>query len=783
MNTITTKLLGRLRNVTQAGDGWKACCPAHENRNPSLSISEASDRVLIRCFAGCSPQAVVEAVGMSISDLFIDTRTNGQARTKSAKPGKVFGTADEAIGVWSRLLGKKTAGEWQYRDAQGELVAVAIRFDQPDGSKEFRPVSRNGSGWVLKAPATPRPLYRLDELVKLPPETRIYIGEGERPTDAAWSVGLPATTSFGGSQAATRTDWTPLAGRDVVILPDYDDPGGKYARDVMRLLARLSPRPTVRVVELPNLPVGGDIVEHIAARVAAGDSSSIIRDAIDEMAEAAAVIEPPTDKKAKDSGDGDDEKRPKKSAATRAVELAQATQFALWHTPAGDAFTSIRREGHVEHWAVMGREFRRWLTGLYYKVTQDAMTVEAITGALNVIAAQAVCDGDEHDAFVRVAKFDGKIYVDLCNSTWQVVEVGSDGWRVLNTPPVRFRRFKAMLPLPNPERGGRIDDLRQLVNVTDSTWPLVVGWLLVCFLPESKYPLLALFAEQGSGKTTAARLLRALIDPNISPLRSEPRKEENLIIAANNSWVVAFDNLSSIPDWLSDALCRLATGGGFSTRTLYTNDEETIFSVTRPTMLTSIEDVASRSDLLDRCVVAHLPTIPSDQRKTEAELQAAFTEMQPRLLGALLDAVAVGLKREHDVRPERLPRMADFAKWVIACEPGLGWPPGTFMAAYDDNRSEANELALESSLIWKPLSELLAERNEWRGTAGELKKTLEDRMNANPPKDWPKSAKAIGGAVRRIAPNVRVLGWTVSFSEREPDGHRRKIIVINKDLP
>ncbi len=484
--------------------------------------------------------------------------------------------------------------------------------------------------------------------------------------------------------------------------------------------------------------------------------------------------------KAKTSGKGDDEKKQRKSAATKAIELAQATQFELWHTPAGEALASIRREQHIEHWAVMGREFKLWLTRLYYNATQDAMTVEAINSALNVIAAQAAFNADEHDVFVRVAKFDRKIYVDLCNQCWQAVEIDSNGWRVVDTPPVRFRRFKAMLPLPIPERGGRIDELRKLINVSDATWPLVVGWLLGCFLPESKYPILALFAEQGAGKTTAARFLRALIDPNTSPLRSEPRKEDDLIIAANNSWLVAYDNLSSIPAWLSDALCRLATGGGLSKRTLYSNDEETIFSVTRPAMLTSIEDVASRSDLLDRCMVAHLPTIPSEQRKTETELQAAFTAMQPRLLGAILETVSVGLKREHEVRPDRLPRMADFAKWVIACEPGLGWPSGTFLAAYDDNRSESNELALESSVIWKPLSELLAERNEWHGTAGDLKKTLEESLGNNVPKDWPKSARGIGGAVRRIAPNMRALEWLVTFDEREPDGQRRKIIVIQK---
>ncbi len=170
----------------------------------------------------------------------------------------------------------------------GEVVAAAIRFNKADGGKEFRPVSRDGSSWVLKAPASPRPLYRLHDLVSLPPDVRVYICEGEKAADAAWKLGLPATTSFGGAQAAAKTDWGPLAGRDVVSLPDNDEAGRKYPD--AQILPGLNPRPTLRIVALPDLPAGGDIVEFSAARKAAGDSPTIIRDAVDELAEAAPVV-------------------------------------------------------------------------------------------------------------------------------------------------------------------------------------------------------------------------------------------------------------------------------------------------------------------------------------------------------------------------------------------------------------------------------------------------------------------------------------------------------------
>src|SRR5262249_54050728 len=147
--------------------------------------------------------------------------------------------------------------------------------------------------------------------------------------------------------------------------------------------------------------------------------------------------------------------------------------------------------------------------------------------------------------------------------------------------------------------------------------------------------------------------------------------------------------------WLSDCLCRLATGGGFATRELYTDADEVLFDSQRPVIITSIEDVADRGDLLDRAVIVRLPAIPEEKRRRESGFWAAAVAALPAILGALLDAVAAGLRNLPGVRLDRLPRMADFAAWVTACEPALGWPPGSFLAAYRGNVADANELALD----------------------------------------------------------------------------------------
>src|SRR6266436_5358975 len=154
----------------------------------------------------------------------------------------------------------------------------------------------------------------------------------------------------------------------------------------------------------------------------------------------------------------------------------------------------------------------------------------------------------------------------------------------------------------------------------------------------------------------------------------------DLFIAASNGHVLAFDNVSGLPAWISDTLCRLATGGGFAVRQLYTDQDEVLFDAARPVILNGIEEIVTRPDLADRAVFLTLQPIPEEHRRPEQELWAAFDAARPRVLGVLLDAVVVGLKRLPATRLEKLPRMADFALWATACETAL-WPTGTFWAA------------------------------------------------------------------------------------------------------
>jgi hypothetical protein len=278
--TPLESLLARLPGAKKTGNGWSARCPAHDDRRASLSIAQGDDgRALVKCHAGCDPSAILAAVGLKLADLFPPKagptpNRNGQATAG----GRTFATAEDAVAELERQHGQRSA-LWVYHDAQGDRVGVVVRWDGPQG-KDIRPVSRCGDRWRVTAMSQPRPLYRLLDLAAA---QCVVVCEGEKAADAARSLGFVATTSAGGASAAKLTDWSPLAGKDVWIIPDNDTPGRKYAETVAGILAGLTPRPTVRIIQLPEVPDHGDIVDWMGAQ---SNEPAAMRAAIESLAQA-----------------------------------------------------------------------------------------------------------------------------------------------------------------------------------------------------------------------------------------------------------------------------------------------------------------------------------------------------------------------------------------------------------------------------------------------------------------------------------------------------------------
>lgn len=454
------------------------------------------------------------------------------------------------------------------------------------------------------------------------------------------------------------------------------------------------------------------------------------------------------------------------SHATRLVELASEAE--LFHNPDGEPFATIEMIGHRETWPLKAKGVRWWLARQFYEQEEKTPGSQAVQDALAVLEGKALFDGPEHPVFTRLAEHEGRVYLDLANETWEAVEITERGWQVVSNPPVKFRRMRGMLPLPHPVAGGNVEELRRFMNVDKEkkeAWILLLSWLVQALRPRGPYPVLVVHGEQGSAKSTLARLMRALVDPNVAPIRSEPRDGRDLMIAATNGWILAYDNLSHLPQALSDNICRLATGGGFATRELYTDGEEVLFDAMRPIILNGIEELATRGDLLDRSLILYLPAIPENRRKPEEEFWTDFEQAQPRILGALLDAVSHALRMLPAVKLDRLPRMADFAKWATAAEPALGLEADSFLKAYTNNRRSANDLTLEASLVAGPIREIAGEGTIEK-TAGELLEKLNDRVDDSlkRQKGWPSNARVLSNMLRRIAPNLHAAaGVQVEF--------------------
>lgn len=470
----------------------------------------------------------------------------------------------------------------------------------------------------------------------------------------------------------------------------------------------------------------------------------------------------------------------KRSQADLLVELTESSE--PFRTPGGhdaDAYITVSADDHKETWPVGSAGFRYWILGQYYKTHKKVPSSQAYQNAINVIQARALHAGPVHEVFIRVARHEGSIFIDLADDLWRALRIDPTGWSLVQDPPVKFARKRGMLQLPVPERGGSIDELRPFVNVgTEDNWRLLVAFLLGAFRPGFPFPILIVNGEQGSAKSTLCKIVKALIDPNKAPLRRLPKTEHDLMIGATNGWLMGFDNLSGLPPSLSDAICSLATGGGFATRELYTDDDEKILEAMRPVMLNGIDDLTTRSDLLDRAIHLVLPRISDKDRQTEEEMWNNFEECRPRILGALLDAVSTALANYDGVNLAEKPRMADFARWVQSAEPALGWPRGAFLQAYTSNVGRLDEEAIETSSIGPTIQKLIDEKSLWEGTASELLDELNllhegDQIKSRP--DWPKSHRILARALRRLAPNFGRLGVEVEFGIREGGTGRRLI--------
>jgi putative DNA primase/helicase len=439
----------------------------------------------------------------------------------------------------------------------------------------------------------------------------------------------------------------------------------------------------------------------------------------------------------------------------------------LWRDPGGATYATVPVNGHAENWSLRSHGLERWLSGLYYRKTGVALSGQALEDIRRTLDIKAYEDGAQYEPFVRVGGYNGRIYLDLCNDTWRAVEITARGWHIVDRPAVKFLRSVSARPLPEPEAGDVIERLRGFINVAnEDDFKLIVSWLVSALRPGSPFPILIVNGVQGTGKSVLCRLLRSLIDPDLAMICAAPKDERDLVLAASNTWVQALDNLSDVNGFLPDALCRLASGAGFRTRSLHTNRDETVFSVQRPILLNGIPTLTEQADVGRRSVVINLVGIPPERRQAEGDFSMEFESVRGRILGALLEGVSRALSAIDSIKVERPGSMADFEKWSMAAAPAFGWQAGEFQTAYRKNQAVVVTDTFEADAVAVAIKDFIMKNHAedgWEGTPTalqfELNKATPERIRNS--RSWPKTPAQLGNRIKRAQPLLEHKGFTI----------------------
>ena len=461
------------------------------------------------------------------------------------------------------------------------------------------------------------------------------------------------------------------------------------------------------------------------------------------------------------------------SQASKLVNLFLKTQPLLFHDERQVPYARFRNSpSQVLRLRTM--EMRAKLAGLLWETEGRVPGSEALSSASNVLQYLAL-KGPMHPLNNRVAWHDDAIWLDLTDGSWRAVCIRKEDWTIENEPPTIFRRYPSQLPLPDPIHGGDPWKLMTYANVKQSDQLLFMVYIGTLLIPDIPHAVLILHGPQGSTKTTLQTLVKNLIDPSSIGIGTLPRDERELIQGLDHAYLNYFDNVSSLNDWISDALCRATTGAGFSKRQLYTDDEDVIYRLQRPIGMNGINVAAQRPDLLDRSLLIELELLPDERRRQLREVQVKFGEDLSNILGGFLDTVVKALNLP-DPALDRTHRMADFLSWGYRIAEALGRSGEEFLEAYEENIRDAADEAVRADVVSEILLEFLqaTKGHEWNGTATALLsqiRLIADQLHISTrQKIWPKGSNALTRRLRLLKDSLLKMGYRVEFTRGQERG-------------
>lgn len=650
-------------------------------------------------------------------------------------------------------------GAYTFPEHSGDGKVVGLSLRAEDGRKGAPSGKKTGSKRGLIVPVSLA--TRADPVLIVEGATDVAALESL----GVAAVGRPSNTSGGKDLAGM------LRGRSAVVVGERDQkedgswPGRDGAARVAGIMASAWKRPVLHA--LP--PIGSkDVREWLRSQsldlahdeVRAAASESLVT-ALRTCAETA-------------------EPRQEPSQAELLVQLA-LEHYRIGRDNNGDAF-AVELDGPNIALMFSGSSARALRAALAREFRQrhgSTPNSSSLNDALTVLEGESQL-ADREPVHLRLAEHDGGVVLDLGSTDGKAVVVKRGRWEIALTSPVLFRRTALTGQLPVPQSDGSVEELRALLNVGDESWTLILAWLVASLLPNAPHPVLMLGGLHGTGKTTAARLIVAVVDPSPAPTRSPPKTDRDWAVTAFASWTMVFDNISTISIWWSDALCKCVTGDGYPFRTLFTDRELTVIAFRRAVIVTSIDPGALRGDLGDRLMLVDLEAIDDKSRRTEKEIESLFAQCQPRVLGALLGIVARVIDELPNVKLDGMPRLADFACVVAAMDNVLG--TNALDLFLGQRERIANEV-IEADAVGLAVMAFMASRDLWVSTPKTLLAELTPAEKKEIPHGWPKNPRALTAALKRLLPAFKSVGLRVVLGERLAGGDRDRQVSMLWDAP
>lgn len=477
------------------------------------------------------------------------------------------------------------------------------------------------------------------------------------------------------------------------------------------------------------------------------------------------------------------EKSQNKSQSEKLVDLILNDDIELFHDSDKTAYAQIKRGSHFEYYKIRGKDFRLWLTGNYWDKYQKTTNSNSMAEALNIAEAKALFDGKEHKLFNRVAKSDIAIMYDLRN--WHGVIIDKNGWSILELLPSVFKSYPHQKIQVEPIKS-ELNELYRLfnyINIQEADYLLFLSDLTFAYVADLPHPILALMGDFGTAKTTAAKVIKSLVDPSELEVLTPPSTKQELAQLASHHWVLPFDNLHTIPQWFSDSLCKIVSGDGFSKRELYSDDNDIFYSYKRKCILTSINQMLSSPDVLSRSIIFQLEPIHKDKRKEESVFWKDFNREKPMLLGAIFSLISKTLANLDNVNHKPFSRLADFEKWGCAVALALGREEEDFISEYKNNIELQNRESIESSPVAKTLLSYMEFKEYWEGSPSELLNELNptaEELKYYSDRKYPKDPRWLWRRLKEVSTDLYTYG--IEIKHEDTCHGERAISITNNNL-